>query len=264
MARNGRDWPTAQIRRRPRTLWSDLAGLGRRFGRLPFPVRIGLAIVATVLLLLLLSRCLGSDDGQDVVTRSPTSTSEPTTTTTLALPPGDDKTVKGVLDGDSLELTDATKVRLIGIDAPDVETRACFSGEATAHLGELLPAESPVRVVYDESRTDRLGRTLAYVYRLSDGLFVNDAMARDGFARQLTTPPNTAHAEEIKAAVEEAVAQRRGMWQACPTTTTTRRPTTTRPRATVPATAAPTTPETTAPPPASDTTVTPDPGGAPG
>ncbi|HYX43842.1 MAG TPA: thermonuclease family protein [Acidimicrobiales bacterium] len=231
MARDDRDWPTTQLRRRPRTLWSDLAGLWRRFVGLPLAVRIGAAVVATVLVLVVLLGLFGSGDGEDVVARQrvPSTSLPPATSTTVALPPGDDKTVKDALDGDSLEATDGTKIRLIGIDAPDVETRGCFSGEATTHLRELLAPDSPVRVVYDADRTDRLGRTLAYLYRPADGLFVNAAMARDGFARQLTTPPNTAHAEEIKTAVSEAVAERRGMWQSCQMTTTTRRaPTTTR------------------------------------
>ncbi len=270
MARNGRDWPTAQLRRRPRTLWSDLAALGRRFRGLPLAAQVALALVASVLLLLLLSRCFRSGDGEDVVARSTvTSTSVPATTTTLPLPPGDDKVVKGVLDGDSFEATDGTRIRLIGIDAPDVETRGCFSAEATAHLRELLAPESTVRVAYDTTRTDRFARTLAYVYRLGDGLFVNVALARDGFARELTTPPNTAHAEEIKAAAQEAVAQRRGMWATCPTTTSTaRRTATTRRPATAATTAPPATaPNTTAPPTAPDTTADPpplDPSAVPG
>ena len=241
MAPDNRDWPTAQIRRRPRTLWSDLAGLWRRFLGLPLPGRVGFALLTTILAIVVLSRLFRSDDGQDVVAREPvTSTSEPpATSTTVPLPPGDDKTVKDALDGDSLETTDGTKIRLIGIDSPDVETKGCFSGEATTHLRELVAPESTVRVVYDADRTDRLGRTLAYVYRPADGLFVNVAMARDGFARQLTSPPNTAHAEEIKTAVSEAVAERRGMWQTCQTTTTARRATTTTTPAPAPATAPP-------------------------
>src|SRR5205823_688677 len=107
-----------------------------------------------------------------------------TTTTMPPLPPGDDKAVKSVIDGDSFEVVDGTKIRFIGIDAPDVETNDCFSAEATAHLRELLPAGQAVRLVYDTSTTDRFGRTLAYVYRLPDRLFVNLAMAKDGFAIQ--------------------------------------------------------------------------------
>jgi micrococcal nuclease len=262
MSPDGRDWPTTQIRRRPRTLWSDLAGLWRRFLGLPLALRIGFAVLVTILAFVLLSRLFQSDDGEDVVAREPIvpSTSVPPTSTTVPLPPGDDKTVKDALDGDSLEATDGTKIRLIGIDAPDVETKGCFSGEATSHLRELLAPDSPVRVVSDEDRTDRLGRTLAYLYRPADGLFVNVAMARDGFAKQLTTPPNTAHAEEIKTAVTEAVAERRGMWQTCQTTTTTRRATTTTRRAT--ATPAPATDPPPAPAP-SATTVPPGPNPGP-
>ena len=264
MAPRGSDWPTVEPRRRPRTLWSDLAGLWRRFAGLPLALRIGFAILATILAFVLLSRLFGSDDGEGVVSRGPTAatTSVPLpTSTTVPLPPGDDKTVKDALDGDSLETTDGTKIRLIGIDAPDVETKGCFSGEATTHLRELLAPESPVRVVYDADRTDGLGRTLAYVYRPVDGLFVNAAMARDGFARQLTTPPNTTHAEEIKTAVSEAVAERRGMWQTCQTTTTTRRATTTTTPGAAPGTAPPQTP-TPAPPPAA-TTIPPGPNPGP-
>ena len=256
MAGDGRDWPTTQIRRRPRTLWSDLAGLWRRFVGLPLAVRIGFAVLVTILALVLLSRLFRSDDGADVVARGPiVPTTVPPTSTTVPLPPGDDKTVKDALDGDSVEATDGTKIRLIGIDAPDVETNGCFSAEATSHLRELLVPGSPVRVVYDADRTDRLGRVLAYVYRPTDGLFVNVAMVRDGFAKQLTTPPNTAHAEEIRTAVAEAVAERRGMWQGCPTTTTTtRRATTT----TSPAQAPAPEPATDPPPGPSATTIPPD------
>ena len=246
------DWPTRPLPRRPRTLWSDLAGLWARFRGLCLPVHVILGIVAALVLWGIASLLFGGGDGngQRVAARSSTtvrSTLPPTTTTTVALPPGEDRTVRAVLDGDSFELTDGTKVRLIGIDAPDIETNECFSAEATAHLRELLPANRNVRLVYDTSRTDRLGRTLAYVYRLPDGLFVNIALARDGFVFQLTTPPNTAHADQIGVAVAEARNARRGVWQACQTTTTASRPATTAGSGTTaPATTAPGTTTTTA------------------
>ncbi len=251
MARDsGREWPSVRPRQRPRTLWSDLAGLWGRFVGLPVAARIAAGLLVTLLVIVLLSRLFGpDDDGTNVAARSttiPSTSAFPSTTTTVPLPPGDDKTVKDVLDGDSFETIDGIKIRLIGIDAPDVETRGCFSAEATGHLRELLPAQSTVRIAYDTNRSDRSGRTLAYAYRTTDGLFVNVAMARDGFARQLTSPPNTAHAEEINAAVSEAVAERRGMWQGCQTTTTIRRSTTVPPSAATPT--SPNSPAPSAPP----------------
>jgi nuclease-like protein len=73
-----------------------------------------------------------------------------------------------------------------------------------------------VRLVYDVEHLDRYGRTLAYVYRRSDGLFVNAAMVSDGFAQAYTYPPNVAHADEFVALQRAAREAGRGLWSACP------------------------------------------------
>ena len=153
--------------------------------------------------------------------RITSSTAAPTTSVSLAaLPPGDDTAITRITDGDSLVVTDDTRIRLIGIDTPEVESDDCYSAEATAHMKELVPVGTRVRLVYDVGRLDVYDRTLAYVYRLPDGLFVNLAQARDGFALQLTVPPNVAHADDLGQAVAEARTAERGLWSACSTTTT--------------------------------------------
>ena len=136
-------------------------------------------------------------------------------TSTTVLPAGEDETVQSVIDGDSFELTSGDEIRLIGIDAPDMETGDCFSAEAKAELTELLAPGRTVRVVYDANRSDQFGRTLAYVYRHRDGLFVNLALARNGFAYPAGDPSNTAHAAELDAAVTDAREAGRGLWSSC-------------------------------------------------
>jgi micrococcal nuclease len=259
MTSTGPDWLPLPPRRRPRTLWSDLAGLWRGFRALPLGARLLIMAIAAVVALSVLSIVFKSTPGSNVAARSTStlSTLPPTTTSTVPLPPGDDKTLKAVLDGDSFETTDAVKVRLVGVDAPDTETKSCFSAEAMAHLGELLGPGATVRLAYDATRTDRFGRTLAYVYRVPDGTFVNAAVVRDGFAVEQSAAPNTAHAEEIKAAADEARTARRGLWQACPTTTTAAaRPSTTA-AATTTTSRAPATTATSARPAATTTTTRP-------
>ena len=49
----------------------------------------------------------------------------------------------------------------------------------------------------DAEPRDRYGRLLAYVYRRPDGLFVNAALVRDGYATILTIPPNVRHAGRL-------------------------------------------------------------------
>ena len=164
------------------------------------------------------------------ITRQPTTTA---TTVGVALPAGDDATVGSITDGDTFRTADGTRIRIVGVDTP--ERGDCYFAEASAHLGELIPPGTNVRLAYDVERLDRYGRTLAYVYRSSDGLFVNLGMARDGYALQLTIPPNVAHAEEFRAAVAEARDAELGLWSGCAEAS--------------PAAPPPTAPPTTAPPP---------------
>jgi micrococcal nuclease len=69
--------------------------------------------------------------------------------------------------------------------------------------------------VRDVEARDRYRRLLVYVYRRKDGLFVNLAMARDGFAAALTIPPNVAHTDEFVTAAGEARESSRGLWGRC-------------------------------------------------
>ncbi len=98
-------------------------------------------------------------------------------------------TLVRVVDGDTIVVSVAgrdERVRLIGIDTPESvkpgSAVECFGKEASGHLASLLPEGTVVRLVGDVEQRDRYGRLLAYVYREADGLFVNAAMARDGFA----------------------------------------------------------------------------------
>lgn len=244
------DWQIGPPRRRPRTLWSDLGGLWHRFRGLPIAAQLLGGVVALILVIAIGSLLAGGGGSTNVATRS-TTTRPPltvTSTTVPPLPPGDDKAVKSVIDGDSFETLDGVKVRFIGIDAPDVETDSCFSAEATVHLRQFLPAGQAIRLVYDVTKTDQYGRTLAYVYRLPDGLFINVAQVKDGFAIPQPSQTNVIHNDEIAKAAADAKAANRGLWQACATTTT---PATSRP-----ATTAATTPATTAPPTTQATTTT--------
>ena len=138
--------------------------------------------------------------------------------TTRALTP----VVRKVVDGDTIVVrvrgTDE-KVRLLGIDTPETKDPRkpvqCFGKEASAHTAELLPPGTEVRLVRDVEERDRYDRLLAYVYRATDGLFVNLELARGGYADLLTYPPNVAHTAELQGAVAEARREQRGLWQAC-------------------------------------------------
>lgn len=137
--------------------------------------------------------------------------------------PGD-ATVARVVDGDTVRVRihgqpDDEAVRLIGIDTPETHgaggLRECFGKEATTHLERLLPKGTAVRVVRDVEPRDRYGRLLAYLYRRDDDVFVNLAMAEEGYAAALTIPPNVAHSADFVRAAGQAREASKGLWGRC-------------------------------------------------
>ena len=136
-------------------------------------------------------------------------------------PPGT-VTVTRVVDGDTIDIEVAgqtERVRLIGIDTPEaVRPDApveCYGPEASAFLGEYLPSGTQVSLARDVVGRDDYGRLLAYVWRASDGTFVNEAIVRSGYARPLTIEPNDTYAETFVDAAREAEENGRGLWSAC-------------------------------------------------
>lgn len=140
--------------------------------------------------------------------------------------PGDaldaNATMVRAVDGDTIVVDvggTEESVRLIGINTPESVDRSrpvmCFGKEASTHMAELLPPGTPLRLERDVEPRDRYDRLLAYVYRASDGRFVNLAMVEDGFANFYTFPPNVEHTEAFRSAARTARQDGTGLWSAC-------------------------------------------------
>jgi micrococcal nuclease len=130
--------------------------------------------------------------------------------------------VVDVIDGDTIDVDvdgRATRVRLIGIDTPETkvpdQAPECQGPEASAHTLALLPPGTFVRLERDTEPRDDYGRTLAYVHRATDGLFVNLDLVERGLATPLSIEPNTTHRATFVAAAAAAETAGRGLWGAC-------------------------------------------------
>lgn len=120
--------------------------------------------------------------------------------------------VEKVTDGDTVRLEGIGRVRLIGVDTPEVFGGAeCYGREASAFVKRLLPPGSRVRFRLGVEERDRYGRALAYLW-LSDGRMLNGLLAQEGYALALTIPPNVDFAERFVAAARRAREARRGLW----------------------------------------------------
>ncbi|MES2768652.1 MAG: thermonuclease family protein [Bdellovibrionota bacterium] len=121
--------------------------------------------------------------------------------------------VERVVDGDTIEVETIGKVRLIGLDTPEtVDPRKpveYFGKEASQFLTRLVLHEK-VRLEYDQTKTDKYKRTLAYVY-MADGTFVNAEIIKQGYGFAYTKFPFK-YLEQFRAYEKEAREDKRGLW----------------------------------------------------
>ena len=131
-------------------------------------------------------------------------------------------TVVRVVDGDTVEVRvggTAERVRLIGVDTPETKRPdtpvECYGPEAAAFTERLVPAGTEVRLERDIENRDAYGRLLGYLYRSTDGIFVNYELVRQGYATPLTIEPNVAHAALFVEAARAAERGDAGLWSRC-------------------------------------------------
>lgn len=124
-----------------------------------------------------------------------------------------DARVTRVIDGDTIEIETGEKVRLIGIDAPESvspqKKDECFGAESSEYLRELL-LNRQVTLKKDVSEQDSFKRLLRYVYL--DGIFINEALVREGYAVSRTFPPDVKFQDTLKLAEREAILNKKGLW----------------------------------------------------
>jgi len=127
--------------------------------------------------------------------------------------------IQYVIDGDTVVLTNGVHVRLVQIDAPEVQHRECYGAASRAIVRRMLPPGSTVRVESDPrlDRVDRYGRALAYLFRGPAN--VNLELVREGAATVWFYDHDRGrYASALYRAARSAQAARRGLWGACPGT----------------------------------------------
>lgn len=129
------------------------------------------------------------------------------------------RSVRGVVDGDTVTLDDGRDLRFTGIQAPKLPLgRKDFrvwplAEDARTALSNLI-GKSKVSLRYGGARRDRHGRVLAqaFVKHAEQEIWLQRDMLRLGLARVYTFRDNQACAEELLMAEREARAAARGIW----------------------------------------------------
>jgi micrococcal nuclease len=117
-------------------------------------------------------------------------------------------TVKEVVDGDTIILLDKSRIRFIGINAPEY---GMYFFEEASEAMEAMVSGKEVNLEKDISEKDKYGRLLRYVY--VENLFVNLEMLKRGFANVYTYPPDVKHNDEFLKAERYARENNLGLWE---------------------------------------------------
>lgn len=112
-----------------------------------------------------------------------------------------------VIDGDTVRMADGSRIRLIGIDAPE---RGSYGFANASFLLANLTNGTYIYLEKEKSETDRYGRLLRNIF--ANEFFANQIIVEEGWATAWAVPPDTQHATVLRQAEEEAKAKKRGIW----------------------------------------------------
>lgn len=138
--------------------------------------------------------------------------------------------VERVVDGDTLILENGERLRLIGIDCPEMhesdklyrdsrrtkQDRRIIQelGRRAYEFTKKLVEGKHVSLEFDVEKRDRYGRLLAYVFlKDKDSTFVNAKIIEEGYASLMTIPPNVKYADLFLKLYQQARTNRRGLWK---------------------------------------------------
>lgn len=185
-----------------------------------------LSLLLVITVLCLVTACsrpeVKSDVTQNTVFIKETSTVKRTQGTSLQTSHFDGPyTVITVIDGDTIMVKgkgEVIKVRLIGVDTPESVARGsrekdnCPEGRIASDFTKSQLLKKTVYLEYDMERTDRYGRTLAYVYLKDQCTMFNRILLKKGYAKTMIIAPNDLYEQDFKELERTAKKGSVGFW----------------------------------------------------
>jgi micrococcal nuclease len=115
--------------------------------------------------------------------------------------------VTEVIDGDTFKTASGRTVRLLGINAPEINEPGADIAKAGLRLMILGKAVVLKKGVRDQ---DDYGRSLRYVY--VNDTFINAELVALGYVETRFYPPDTLFRQELEKLEQQAIRNKRGLW----------------------------------------------------
>ncbi|GAA1792036.1 thermonuclease family protein [Nostocoides veronense] len=189
--------------------------------------------LASVFAIGILGNAFGEDETAKPVAQPVTTTAKPaapTSTATAAPAPTPSETatssattddgptmyhVSGVIDGDTIKVRingTSYRVRILGIDAPELSTRECQAQGAASRMQSLVQSKSvSLRRDPKQPDKDQYGRFIRHVV-LADGTYAAQSLLQDGLAREYVPRGSYAKRDDFLAAERSAKKSKLGIW----------------------------------------------------
>jgi len=122
--------------------------------------------------------------------------------------------VKRVYDGDTIVLENGDRIRLLGINTPEIESRHRQGEDGGVTAKQWLKdklKQGTVFLEYDVEKKDKYDRFLAHLF-LANGDHINKDIVQAGLATLSIIPPNLRYQNELKEAEAFAEKQELGIW----------------------------------------------------
>ncbi len=132
-------------------------------------------------------------------------------------PPANPQTVaiRNVYDGDTLLLQDGRKVRLIGINTPELgrdgQPDQPLARQATATARQLVNGQTPLLLQLGSQPQDHYGRVLGHLF-LANGRSLEAELLKQGLGFAISIPPNLALRDCLNQAEAVARQAKLGVW----------------------------------------------------
>ncbi|SDY13217.1 thermonuclease family protein [Thermoactinomyces sp. DSM 45892] len=124
-----------------------------------------------------------------------------------------------VIDGDTIQARikgNKETIRLLLIDTPETNhpnlAKQPLAEEAKQFTYHQIKKAQKIELEYDQSKRDKYGRLLAYIY--VDGRCLQEALLRNGLARvAYVYKPNVRYEDKFRSIQKEAQKKKAGVWQ---------------------------------------------------
>ncbi len=129
-------------------------------------------------------------------------------------------TVARVIDGDTFVLSDSQHVRILGVNAPEIERPGKpaqpYADSAATYTRSLIEGKQ-IKLTFENKPYDIFGRLLAYVWLIdiagNDSLFIQAELLKAGLARISYYPKGKRYYELFYNLRRTAMRDKRGIWR---------------------------------------------------